>query len=67
MKVRVHYRGQVMELEFATQKVRAVDLLRAMNLSREYAFVVRGDEVLDEKELLHDGEEVRVINAISGG
>lgn len=67
MRVKVHYRGQVKEIELEGEKVRVADLLRAMNLSREYAFVVRGEEVLDERELLRDGEELRVINAISGG
>ena len=67
MKVKVYYRGQLKELEFEKQSVRALDVLKALGLSSEYAFVVRGDEILDEKETIKDGEELRVINAISGG
>lgn len=67
MKVFVSYRGKTLELEFEEDKVRVKDLLKALGLSREYAFVVREDEVLDENELLKDGESLRVINAISGG
>lgn len=67
MKVYVEYRGQRMEMEFEGRHVKAGDLLKAMGLSREYAFVVRGEEILEEKDLIEDGETVRVINAISGG
>lgn len=67
MKVRVLYRGQTKELEFERDRVSAEEILRALSLSKEYAFVVKDDEVLDEKDYVKDGEEVRVINAISGG
>lgn len=67
MKVKVLYRGQVKELYFEGDKVRAQEVLRALGLSREYAFVVRGEELLDEKDYIGEGEEVRVVNAISGG
>ncbi len=67
MKVSVSYRGKSLELEFEGQRVKAGDILKALGLSREYAFVVRGEEVLGEKDTIEDGESVRVINAISGG
>ncbi len=67
MKVKVHYRGQIRELEFEKDRITALDLLRALGLSREYAFVVKGEEILEERDFIEDGEEVRVINAISGG
>ncbi len=67
MKVRVLYRGQWLELEFEGEKVKALELLKAMGLSRESAFVVRGEELLTEEDFIKDGEEVRVVNAISGG
>lgn len=67
MKVRVFYRGSLKELEFEKERVRVSDLLKAMGLSPEYAFVVRGEDILPEGELIKDGEELRVINAISGG
>lgn len=67
MKVRVVYRGQVKELHFEGERVRVMDVLKVMGLSKEYAFVVRGEEILEEREFLKDGEELRVVNAISGG
>ncbi|MEJ7620398.1 MAG: thiamine biosynthesis protein ThiS [Aquificaceae bacterium] len=67
MKVKVSYRGQTLELEFEGERVRAGELLKALGLSREYAFVVKGEDVLEEKDTIVDGESVRVINAISGG
>ena len=67
MKLRVQYRGKEFELEFEGDKVKAKDLLKAMNLSREYAFVVVNGEVVDEDFYIKEGDQVRVINAISGG
>jgi len=67
MKLRVQYRGKELELEFEENKVKAKDLLKAMNLSREYAFVVVNGEVVDEDFYIKEGDQVRVINAISGG
>jgi sulfur carrier protein len=67
MKLRVQYRGKELELEFEGDKVKAKDLLKAMNLSREYAFVVVNGEVVDEDFYIREGDQVRVINAISGG
>jgi sulfur carrier protein len=67
MKLRVQYRGKEFELEFEENKVKAKDLLKAMNLSREYAFVVVNGEVVEEDFYIKEGDQVRVINAISGG
>lgn len=67
MKLRVQYRGKELELEFEEDKVKAKDLLKAMNLSREYAFVVVNGEVVEEDYYIKEGDQVRVINAISGG
>ncbi len=67
MKVKVYYRGELKELEFDREKITAPELLKALGLSKEYAFVVKEDEILDERDVIRDGEEVRVINAISGG
>jgi Sulfur transfer protein involved in thiamine biosynthesis len=67
MKLRVQYRGKELELEFEGEKVKAKDLLKAMNLSREYAFVVVNGEVVEEDFYIKEGDQVRVINAISGG
>jgi|UniRef100_A0A7C2V475 sulfur carrier protein len=67
MRVKVSYRGQIKELEFEKDKITALELLKALGLSREYAFVVKGEEILEDKDLIEDEQEVRVINAISGG
>ncbi len=67
MKVRVQYRGKELELEFEANKVKAKEILKAMNLSREYAFVVVNGEVVEEEFYIKEGDKVRVINAISGG
>ena len=67
MKLRVQYRGKELKLEFEGDKVKAKDLLKAMNLSREYAFVVVNGEVVEEDFYIEEGDQVRVINAISGG
>jgi sulfur carrier protein len=67
MRLRVQYRGKELELEFEGDKVKAKDLLKAMNLSREYAFVVVNGEVVEEDFYIKEGDQVRVINAISGG
>jgi sulfur carrier protein len=67
MKLRVQYRGKELDLEFEENKVKAKDLLKAMNLSREYAFVVVNGEVVEEDFYIREGDQVRVINAISGG
>ncbi|MFZ8784384.1 MoaD/ThiS family protein [Thermocrinis sp.] len=67
MKLRVQYRGKELKLEFEGDKVKAKDLLKAMNLSREYAFVVVNGEVVEEDFYIKEGDQVRVINAISGG
>ncbi len=67
MRVKVNYRGQELDLELGEKTSRARDVLRALGLSREYAFVVRDDEVLEENEPIREGDYLRVINAISGG
>ncbi len=67
MEVVVSYRGRELRLSFDSERVRVEDVLKALNLSREYAFAVRGDEVLDIKDELRHGDHIRVINAISGG
>ncbi len=67
MDVLVSYRGREIKLSFDVKRVKVGDVLKALNLSREYAIVVKGDDVLDIKDELEDGDSIRVINAISGG
>lgn len=52
MRVKVSYRGQIKELEFEKDKITALELLKALGLSREYAFVVKGEEILEDKGCL---------------
>ncbi len=67
MKIDVVYRGKKLILEFDKEKVKVQDILKHLNLSRYYAFVIKDGEILDENEYIKDGEVVRVVNAISGG
>ncbi len=67
MRVKIYYRGQIKELEFSTDKVRAIDIIKALGLSTEYAFLIRGEEVLQDTDIIKDKEELRLINALSGG
>ena len=47
MKITVEYRNNKIELEFEDSKVKAKDILKKLNLSRDYAFVVKNDEIVD--------------------
>ena len=67
MKITVEYRNNKIELEFEENKVKAKDVLKKMNLSRDYAFVVKNDEIVDLDEYITQSDKVKVINAISGG
>ncbi len=67
MKLIVKYRGKETELEFDKEKILAKDVLKALNLSSEYAFVVKNGEVVSEEEEIKEADDIKVINAISGG
>jgi sulfur carrier protein len=67
MKLIVKYRGKETELEFDKEKILAKDILKALNLSSEYAFVVKNGEVVSEEEEIKETDDIKVINAISGG
>jgi sulfur carrier protein ThiS len=43
------------------------DLLKKMNLSPQAYLVVRGKDLLTGREILKDGDEIRIIAVISGG
>ncbi len=58
------YRKQTFELA-GTLTVK--DALRQLGLSPETHLVIREGELLNENDVLRDGEEVRIISAISGG
>jgi sulfur carrier protein len=67
MEIKVIYRGQERTLHLEGEKVKAKDILKALNLSRDYAFVVKNDQVVSEEETINPGDHIRVVNAISGG
>lgn len=67
VRIEVLYRGKKVELYFEKDKVTAGDVLKALGLSRQYAFVVKNGEVVSEEEPIKPEDQVRVINAISGG
>lgn len=67
MELKVKYRGKEKILVFEKDRVKAKDVLNALNLSREFAFVVKNGQVVGDDELLFPDDDVRVINAISGG
>ncbi|MEJ5173425.1 MAG: MoaD/ThiS family protein [Hydrogenothermaceae bacterium] len=67
MRLVVRYRGKDKVLEFDKDKVKAFDILKALNLSKDFAFVVKNGEIVQENEEITQNDEVRVVNAISGG
>lgn len=67
MKIKVRYRGQDKVLEFEKDKVKASDILKALGLSRDFAFVVKNGEIIPETETVTEDDELKVVNAISGG
>ena len=67
MEVKVKYRGKENILKINKEKVLALDLLKALNLSSEYAFVVKNGEVVPETEEIKEDDNIKIVNAISGG
>jgi len=67
VEIKVRYRGEDKVLTFEKDKVKAKDILKALGLSKDYAFVVKNGEIVEENEPITQNDEVRVVNAISGG
>ncbi|HIQ48186.1 MAG TPA: MoaD/ThiS family protein [Aquifex aeolicus] len=65
MPVKVIYRGK--EFEFPENKLKAKELLQKLGLSPLSSLVIRNGEVISEDDYVEEGDEVRVVNAISGG
>ena len=65
MPLTVHLRKDTLIIEESGISVN--DLLKKMNLSPQAYLVVRGKELLAGREILKDGDEIRVIPVISGG
>lgn len=64
-KIYVLYRGK--KIEFEEEKMKVKEILKKLNLSSEYAFAVRNGEILDENQTVKAGDEIKIVNAISGG
>jgi sulfur carrier protein len=67
MEVNVNYRGKEIKLNINKDKVRAIDILKELNLSPEYAFVAKNGEIVSEDEYITPQDKIKVVNAISGG
>lgn len=67
MNLKVKYRGEERVLTFDKEKIKAKDILKTLGLSKDFAFVVKNGEIVDENETITQDDEVRVVNAISGG
>ncbi|NPA12457.1 MAG: MoaD/ThiS family protein [Aquificae bacterium] len=67
MELTVKYRGQEKKINIQKEKIKAEDILKALGLSSEYAFVVKNGEVIGENEEVSPEDQIKVINAISGG
>ncbi|WP_297890445.1 MoaD/ThiS family protein [Sulfurihydrogenibium sp.] len=67
MNLKIKYRGEERVLTFDKEKIKAKDILKTLGLSKDFAFVVKNGEIVDENETITQDDEVRVVNAISGG
>ena len=67
MVLKLKYRGKIQTVNIEKEKVKAEDILKALGLSSEYAFVVKNGEVVPEDEVISEEDEIKVVNAISGG
>ena len=67
MEIKVKYRGKEQILRFNNEPVKAIDILKALGLSPEHAFVAKNGELASEDEIITSEDEIKVVNAISGG
>ncbi len=67
VEIKIKYRGKEQTLKFNKDKIKAIDILNALGLSPEHAFVAKNGELASEDELIHPEDKIKVINAISGG
>ncbi len=65
MPIKVLYRGK--EIKIPEKKLKAKDLLKKMGLSPLSSLVVKNGEVISEEDYVTEDDNIRVINAISGG
>ena len=67
MEIKVKYRDEIKFLKFDKDRVKVIDILKALKLSPDYAFIVKGNEILREEEIVEEVDDIEVISAISGG
>jgi len=67
MELKIKYKGKEQVLKFDKNQITALDVLKALGLSPEHAFVAKNGELAPEDEPIAPGDEIKVINAISGG
>ncbi|WP_456393075.1 MoaD/ThiS family protein [Persephonella sp.] len=67
MELKVKYRGKEQVLKFDKDRITALDILKALGLSPEHAFVAKNGELAQEDEPVTPEDEIKVVNAISGG
>ncbi len=65
MPIKVLYRGK--DIELPEKKLKAKELLKRLGLSPLSSLVVKNGEVISEEDTVEEGDNIRVINAISGG
>ena len=67
MRLNIHYRGKLIHLDIDGEKATVKDILEKLNLSKDYAFVVVNGEIAEENQAVSPQDDIRVVNAISGG
>ena len=67
MKLNLYYRGKLIHLDIDGEKATVKDILKKLNLSKDYTFVIVNGEIAEENQTVLPQDEIRVVNAISGG
>lgn len=67
MEIKVKYRGKEEILKFNKDKITALDILKSLGLSSEHAFVAVNGELASEDQIIKPEDDIKVVNAISGG
>jgi len=67
MRLNLHYRGKLIHLDIDKEEITVRDILNKLNLSRDYAFVIVNGEIVGEHQVVSAQDDIKVINAISGG
>ncbi len=65
MAIKMILRKKEYELEGKTIKV--IQALQQLNLSPEAYLLVRNGELLNENDVLRDGDVIKIVSVISGG